>query len=554
MLWTALFLAFIATAEPTVAQDITQFPILAPATAPRKLHGRFLHITDIHPDPYYKTGTSLKKACHRKKPSKKKNRSKYWGTPYSDCDSPLHLANYTLDYVNKHWGSEIDFVIWTGDNARHDNDRRTPRTPAEIFQLNRNVAKRMEKLFASKGIPVVPSLGNNDLWPHNILTPGPNAVTKEFTSIWGSFIPFAYHQIFQRGAYYSTEVVPGAIAAISLNTLYFYDSNKVVSGCDSREPNDPGNLQFDWLEVQLKIYRSRGMKVWLTGHIPPSHGNYFPECYVRYAELSLRFQDTILGHLYGHMNADHFYLIEDVDLLLDVDQPDGKLRGEDDLCDALLNDFADIPKRSKTDMDGFGVVNVSPSVVPNPYLPSFRVYSYNISGTPGDVDILRKGRKPSHNRGDHGSKEKYCAEKEYKHSWKCILNNTWHTDSDSPSRTNTLWSPLGYAQYYIPDLGEGNKTHYPHFKLEYATYAPAALYPLTVNDEEGMKDKDNAFYPIPLKNLPKSLRKGPVSKSKYLPYGMEDLTIGSWVDLARKLSKDGNQKLRKKFRKYMYQA
>jgi len=63
--------------------------------------------------------------------------------------------------------------------------------------------------------------------------------------------------------------------------MYFYDSNKgsfsssftsnvqkndaiihtVVAGCAFREPNDPGNLQFDWLEVQLKDYRNRGMQV-----------------------------------------------------------------------------------------------------------------------------------------------------------------------------------------------------------------------------------------------------------------------------------------------------
>ena len=49
----------------------------------RRLTGRFLHITDIHPDPYYKPGTSVKKDCHRKKPRKKKNRSGYYGTAYS---------------------------------------------------------------------------------------------------------------------------------------------------------------------------------------------------------------------------------------------------------------------------------------------------------------------------------------------------------------------------------------------------------------------------------------------------------------------------------------
>ena len=41
-----------------------------------------------------------------------------------------------------------------------------------------------------------------------------------------------------------------------------------ISGCVYKEPNDPGNLQFDWLEVQLDMYRRRGMQVrsslWIT--------------------------------------------------------------------------------------------------------------------------------------------------------------------------------------------------------------------------------------------------------------------------------------------------
>ena len=43
--------------------------------------------------------------------------------------------------------------------------------------------------------------------------------------IWKSFIPFHYLQVFQRGAYYATEVIPNQIAVIALNTMYFYDSN-----------------------------------------------------------------------------------------------------------------------------------------------------------------------------------------------------------------------------------------------------------------------------------------------------------------------------------------
>lgn len=34
-----------------------------------------------------------------------------------------------------------------------------------------------------------------------------------------------------------------------------------VGGCEYREPDDPGNLEFDWLEVQLKSFRQRGVQV-----------------------------------------------------------------------------------------------------------------------------------------------------------------------------------------------------------------------------------------------------------------------------------------------------
>lgn len=52
------------------------------------------------------------------------------------------------------------------------------------------------------------------------------SLTDDFPSIWAKFIPFPSYQVFQRGAYFSVEVIPNAVAVISLNTMYFYDSNK----------------------------------------------------------------------------------------------------------------------------------------------------------------------------------------------------------------------------------------------------------------------------------------------------------------------------------------
>ena len=34
-----------------------------------------------------------------------------------------------------------------------------------------------------------------------------------------------------------------------------------VGGCEYGDRDDPGNLQLDWLEVQLETYRERGMQV-----------------------------------------------------------------------------------------------------------------------------------------------------------------------------------------------------------------------------------------------------------------------------------------------------
>ena len=82
----------------------------------------------------------------------------------SECDTPLELVDHTFDWLHKNWVNDVDFVVWTGDNARHDIDSSLPRSLTEIYKLNVGLSERMIKLFESRGIPVVPSLGNNDIY------------------------------------------------------------------------------------------------------------------------------------------------------------------------------------------------------------------------------------------------------------------------------------------------------------------------------------------------------------------------------------------------------
>jgi len=290
------------------------------------------------------------------------------------------------------------------------------------------------------------------------------------------------------------------------------------------------------------------MQVWITGHVPPSPGNYFPDCYVRYVELSLRFQDTILGHLYGHMNADHFSFLEAIDLQIAPEKDEESTKH--DLYDTLLQEYATLPRKPKdVDFADYAVVNVAPPVVPNPYLPGFRVYAYNISAS-DDTEmmksILGKKRRHGHRRGDHGDKASYCRKEMYRESWKCSLNESWNSDPESPSRKNKKWTPLGYAQYYIPDLEKANETHAPHFKLEYLTFAATDLHPRPSGGHSSI------VYPMPLRLLPRSLRNANVTSSKYTPYGMGDLTIGSWIRLGQRLGDEKEKRVRKRYRRYMY--
>ncbi|KAG8801947.1 Endopolyphosphatase, partial [Serendipita sp. 399] len=599
---------------------------------PRKLHGRFLHITDLHPDEFYLPGSAVSQFCHRNKPRSDPDRAGEYGVAFSECDSPMSLMNLTFEHLRDEWANNIDFVIWTGDSARHDNDNRIPRTPAAIYQMNRVLANQIKETFPD--IPIVPSIGNNDIWPHNVMAPGPNGITKEYIKCATKFMLaecLLTMFVFQHGGYFSKEVIYDHLAVISLNTMYWYDANKAVGGCEYHAPNDPGNQQFDWLDVQLQQFRDRGMQVILMGHVPPSPGNYFPDCHFRYGQTAIRYQDTIVGHFFGHMNVDHFFWLDVHDLSLEPTEPDPVLRSNKvALHEDLRDDISNLPKRLHS--DDYIVVNVGPSIIPA-YLPSFRIYQYNISDYAGakvtdeeeevytlekwdalsmpnegeddddnddeddwdledgdDEDVVleeRKHPRPQFARSNYikqrllGSdgdgvgttgKRRHrhrhpelpdCSKPENAEKYACRPWGPRHANASSPSRENRLWSLLGYAQYYLPDIdrlehantssssskeratgkgGRGMKGGKPKFKLEYLTFSIDALrppnttnitalmtamtmngsstnssFPLPLSPElEALWKKQKKWIPpIPKHLLPKSLRQVNRTRSKF---------------------------------------
>ncbi|EIW71731.1 hypothetical protein TREMEDRAFT_27201, partial [Tremella mesenterica DSM 1558] len=519
------------------------------------LKGRFLHVTDIHPDPHYNPGSKVSDGCHKKQKHKGKSTKEQlagdWGTPVTECDSPMSLVKMTFEWLKKEWADEVDFVVWTGDNARHDIDRDIPRRPDEIYELNRLMVDLMRDAFPPH-VHIVPSIGNNDIYPHNVLAAGPSSISSEYGRyvlypsnllltehrIWKPFIPSDYRHVFERGMYFSAEVIPDQLAVISLNTLFWYDSNTpystVVDGCVDRS-SDPGALEMDWLEVQLEELRDREMQVWLTGHVPPHAGNYFETCYLRYGDLALRYQDTIVGHLFGHMNVDHFFFLDVIELEDGAFGTFGR-SANNGLRDELKKDFGEMPGPQAIKLKDYVVVNVGASVIPT-YLPGVRVYSYNISGLDDEITIAKK-RKHGHR---HDKPKDDCSLPEHQDKPHCTFKHKpRYYNKTSPSRSNRPLTPLGYTQFYLPDMDQ-NKNHQPEWKIEYTTHRVEHLIPSNTSMNLQLQPP-----PIPLHLLPESFEK---ALKKITPWKMKDLTIGSYVKLARKLIAD--KKMWKQFQNFM---
>ena len=393
---------------------------------------------DFHPDQFYQTYSSTEEdaACHRGNGS-----AGVFGAETTDCDSPITLINATFKWIDDHLKGKVDFVVWTGDSSRHDSDEEIPRTEREIIETNELLVHKFEEVFGTDDdtdpaneftIPIIPTFGNNDIMPHNIMQPGPSEWTQQYLSVWRKFIPEEQRHGFSTGGWFSVEVIPNRLTVFSLNTMYFFEHNTAVDGCAER--SEPGYQQMEWLQIQLRFIRDRGMKAILTGHVPPARTEakllWDETCWQKYTLWLQQYRDVVVGALYGHMNIDHFLIQDNKDISHKALEGEKASFSRTALGDELTvqstadyltelragwSQIPDAPKTKSKPSSGFGhswdlyesitrkkkpkktkedeflekiggewaerysVSLVSPSVVPN-YFPTMRVVEYNISG------------------------------------------------------------------------------------------------------------------------------------------------------------------------------
>lgn len=275
------------------------------------------------------------------------------------------------------------------------------------------------------------------------------------------------------------------------------------------------------------------MQVILSGHVPPA--TFYPQCYDRFAEISLAYQDTIVASIFGHQNVDHFTLFTHQEKKKHRKGFQFSINSVADLPDTLHDSYSNLPKQPHP--DNYVINHVAPSVIPN-FQPAYRIWSYNTSMNSGSIyepstegKVIRPFLElPEEEAEDEqicqqpfyptsiDELKKRKSHKKKKHRKPSYDPLVRYISPSSPSRSNRFATILGYVQHYLPldkvnahhGYGSANRTGerpWPKFEVEYSTFTRSRA------EESGIEGKT--------------------------PYQMEDLTIGSWLAVAKRLGKGG---------------
>ncbi|KAI7876525.1 hypothetical protein K492DRAFT_135240, partial [Lichtheimia hyalospora FSU 10163] len=356
-------------------------------------------------DEEYMPGSDVHTDCHRFGTKSAITQSAgLLGTPGAKCDSPIELAEKTLEYISREWRDKIDFVVWTGDNSRHDWDKKyRPRKRKAIYHLNERVQQMMQRAFwptarDPRHIPVIPTLGNNDVYPHNTMGSGDDEtdLLQYFSRLWQPWIPTDQRATFRQGGYFAVNVGP-RLRVLSLNTMYFYHKNDAVKKCSS--PGSPAHDMLLWFERELIRARAAHVRVYVMGHVPPTTKHYRKSCIRGYTRIAAAYPDVLMGHFFGHLNMDHFLMLDARDAQDDDDDDDDfthlSINSNEDDDDHVhtsrnINKYVNWLRDMYEDIDPIDhhhaahfdrmpvvAVQVAPSVLPV-YYPALRIYKYEI--------------------------------------------------------------------------------------------------------------------------------------------------------------------------------
>ena len=298
---------------------------------------RVPHLTDLHLDGRYMVGTESDctygetVACcrvnsynltkyhgefvHGRLPDADiVHKANYWGS--LECDTPWSLMANSFQALKELGGERgWDFTIFTGDLVVHDD---LYRYSHDLVEYSEQSIYDMFKHYLGD-TPLIPSLGNHDTSPENIMAPDslPYGMGNEYqwdveyiAELWSSknwLNKKQTNQVRTHQGAYSISPRKG-FRIIALNTDFWYYIN-FYNYINMENPDMSGNLRF--LTDELLAAEEAGERVWIIGHVLTGWsgeealnrpGNLF-------YQIVSRFAPHTLAHIFfGHTHEDHFQL------------------------------------------------------------------------------------------------------------------------------------------------------------------------------------------------------------------------------------------------------
>lgn len=227
-----------------------------------------------------------------------------------------------------------------------------------------------------QNVTVLPTIGNNDVFPHDTLQPGPNSCLTQIAQAWEPILPEQVRDAFRENGSYAYRVPGTAVLVISLNTLYLADLNDAVHACN--HDDSPGAALMTWFKAQVAQAALSQLKVVVIGHVPPT-SQWHTSCRTTYASIVGAHLDTFAAHFYGHRHYDSFNILysdgtvaEPAGTPKKEDKPKAALRGS-----ALASGPLDV---AKGDAAPVAAMLIAPSVLPE-FNTAFRVAQFAADGS-----------------------------------------------------------------------------------------------------------------------------------------------------------------------------
>jgi hypothetical protein len=246
-----------------------------------------LFLNDIHYDPNYLPTGTPENAC--RKAVSKPNASYAFGQ--YGCDAPQFVIGSLLNYAHSVVPSP-DFIVIAGDFPAHDLDL----THSGLLSIFQSVFSMVSAYFP--GIPIYPTMGNNDFDPEwGTVSSDPDDF-ENFAKAqrWLSDSELA---TLKKGGYFFHDF--GQLRLLFLNTVMYSIKRKDTGDSDPFE-------QFAWIDSTASAARAAGMTVGTVMHVPPgirkvgSKVGWYAEYAARYHDLTLRHNFSFGWSAHSHLD------------------------------------------------------------------------------------------------------------------------------------------------------------------------------------------------------------------------------------------------------------